>query len=83
VVNDNDICEFTPLAEVVDSTNGCSIDQLCPCDGPRGTTTPWKNHGEYVSCVSKSANSFKKLGLITEEEKGEIVSQAASSNCGK
>ena len=61
---------------------GCSIAQLCPCDGPRGTTVGWKNHGKYVSCVAKSAGSFVDQGLLSAAEKDEIVSQAAESECG-
>ncbi len=83
VLNSSDVCAFTPLGEIVDPANGCSIDQLNPCEGPRGTTEEWKNHGKYVSSVAKSANSFLEQGLITEEEKDEIMSNAASSSCGK
>ena len=83
VANGDDVCEFTLLGMVVDPASGCSIFQLCPCDGPRGTNQPWKNHGKYVSCVAHTANSFLDLGLITGEEHGEIVSAAAKSECGK
>ena len=67
----------------VEPATGCSIAQLCPCAGPRGTTQPWKNHGQYVSCVSKSAQGFFQQGLITSAEKGAIVSAAGQSSCGK
>lgn len=83
VPNSTDVCAFTPTGETVDASTGCSIGQLCPCSGPRGTTQPWKNHGQYVSCVAKSAQSFVQKGLITETEKGVIVSAAGQSSCGK
>jgi hypothetical protein len=83
VPNENDLCPFTPLGEVVDPANGCSIEQLVPCEGPRGSTEPWKNHGEYVSNVTHVAQHFVKLGLITAREKGRIVSEAAGSACGR
>jgi hypothetical protein len=70
------------VGEVVDPGTGCSIAQLCPCEGPRGTTVPWKNHGQYVSCVAKSAEGSVVQGLITEAEKDAIVSAAAGSACG-
>ena len=41
VPNDKEVCPETPAGEVAD-TSGCSINQLCPCNGP------WKNHGAYV-----------------------------------
>ena len=46
-----DLCPGTPPGAVVDAS-GCSIDQLCPCNGP------WKNHGEYVSSVAKLAEGI-------------------------
>jgi hypothetical protein len=82
VGNVPDVCALTPLAEVVDPVTGCSIAQLCPCEGPRGMTTPWKNHGQSTSCVARSAESFVELGLITEAEKDATVSAAAQSSCG-
>ena len=81
--NAPDACAFTPSGEIVDPASGCSIAQYCPCDGPYGKTESWKNHGKYVSCVSKSAKSFEDMDLITEEERAAIVSAAAQSNCGK
>lgn len=82
VLNIEDECALTPLNEIVDPNNGCSLDQICPCEGPRETTTSWKNHGRYVSCVAKSSNSFFEMGLITEAEKDATVSEAAQSDCG-
>lgn len=76
VGNGADICGETPVGEVVDPDTGCSIAQLCPCEGPRGTTEPWKNHGQYVSCVAKSTDSFVEQDLITEAEKDAPVSAA-------
>lgn len=83
VGNSADLCENTPLGSVVDSGNGCSIAQLCPCAGPQGTVGNWKNHGKYVSCVAKASNTFVDAGLITEQEKDDIVSSAANSSCGQ
>ena len=47
-----------------------------------GTTTAWKNHGKYVSCVARTSESFVEMGLITEFEKDVTVSTAAGSGCG-
>jgi hypothetical protein len=55
---------------------GCSIAQLAPCDAP------WRNHGAYVSAVTRTAEEFLALGLITEAEKDAIVAAAAESQCG-
>ena len=82
VKNSSDICAFTELNAIVKSDEGCSIDQLCPCEGPRGITRGWKNHGKYVSCTAKSTESFVEEGVISEAEKDVIVSDAAQSDCG-
>lgn len=76
VPNEDDLCpETTPDSMV--NADGCSIDDLCPCDGD------WKNHGKYVSCVAHTAQQFLDDELISAEEKGAIVSEAAQSDCGK
>lgn len=70
-----DACAATVPGDIVDA-DGCSIAQRCPCD------RDWKNHGTYVSCVSKTANAFAKQGLIGRSEKRAIMSAAARSQCG-
>jgi beta propeller repeat protein len=83
VDNVADACAGTPFGEITDPANGCSIAQLAPCEGPRGTTLPWKNHGKYVSAMAHAANDFLEQGLITDAEKEAIMSAAAESACGK
>src|SRR5947207_7838200 len=58
------------------------IDQLVPCSGPASGGT-WKNHGEYVSSVAHVAQSLADQGCISQQEIGQIVSDAARSSCGK
>jgi hypothetical protein len=76
VPDDRDQCPNTPTASVVD-TNGCSLAQLCPCDGT------WGGHGEYVRCVIAHAWQFFRAGLISAEQRGEYVRNAIRSNCGR
>jgi hypothetical protein len=83
VLNESDICEFTLPDEIINTVNGCSIVQLCPCDGPFASKGSWKNHGKYVSCIAKTATSLLKHNLITAEEKDMVISNAAKSRCGK
>ena len=82
VSNAADLCAGTPLGDLVEPSTGCSIAQLSPCEGPRGTTQTWRNHGKYVSSIVKSAKTFVEAGLITEAEKAAIISDAADSSCG-
>jgi hypothetical protein len=70
-----DKCPFTPPGEVVDVT-GCSVTQYCNCD------SNWKNHGDYVTCVVFTSRNFVQLGLLTQDERDIIVSEAGKSSCG-
>ena len=76
VPNDADTCPATAEGEIVD-LSGCSVQQSCPCENN------WKNHGQMVSCTSGVAEIFVSEGLLTDEEKDAIVSEAAQSSCGK
>jgi hypothetical protein len=58
------------------------VNELVPCSGPASGGT-WKNHGQYVSSVAHAAQSLANQGCISQQEKGQIVSQAARSSCGK
>lgn len=83
VADNADVCSGTPAGTVVDPLLGCSIAQSCPCSGPRGSTESWRNHGQYVSCVATTAESFVSQQLISTTERDTIVSAAAKSSCGK
>src|SRR6266568_6195948 len=71
-----DKCPDTPPGAIVDA-NGCSLDQLCPCEGP------WRNHGEYLNCLRVVAAHFVHDGLLTELQAKAILKAAASSDCGR
>jgi len=58
------------------------IDELVPCSGPASGGT-WKNHGQYVSSVAHAAQSLRNLGCLSQQGIGQIVSNAARSDCGK
>lgn len=77
VIDDEDECPDTPPDTVVLPSNGCSIAQLAPCEGP------WRNHGAYVVAVSRTARLFVAAGLISEGDADLIVSAAARSDCGR
>jgi len=81
VPNSEDICPSTPAGATVDA-QGCSIDQLVPCAGPASGSS-WKNHGQYVSAIARTAEAFITAGLITEVEKNAVVSAAVKSDCGR
>lgn len=76
-----DQCPDTPPCTIVNA-DGCSIEQLVPCDGP-ATGGTWRNHGAYVSTFVHVANEFRAQGLISDNERDAMVAAAAQSDCGK
>jgi len=75
VADSLDQCPGTPPGAIVNA-EGCSLDQLVPCEGP------WRNHGQYVSTIARISESFREQGLITERQRDDIISAAARSDCG-
>ena len=76
VSDDRDLCPNTALGVLVNA-DGCAIEQLCSCDGP------WKNHGEFLTCIRTVLEDFYRADLITVQEYREIFRAAAESDCGK
>ncbi len=52
-----------------------------PCEGP-SPGKKWKNHGQYVSTVSKLADTYVNANIIAPEEAVEIAVAAGESTCG-
>lgn len=52
------------------------MEQLAPCAGPRSGGS-WKNHGQHVSAVAKTAEEFLAQGLINESQKEPLIAIAA------
>jgi len=75
-----DVCSDGMGTGVVNK-RGCTIDQLCPCDGPEPDQA-WKNHDKYLRCVKKKAKHFARHDLITREERRAIVTAARADGCG-
>jgi hypothetical protein len=72
----SDECPNSPLGAIV-NVQGCSIEELCPCEGP------WRNHGEFVNCMRVVLDDFSQAGLITAEQRRQLFRAAAESDCGK
>ena len=82
VANSGDICPDTPSGETV-NRKGCSVAQLCPCNGPRGTSKKWRNHGRFVACTVKTAQQFHRKGLIAWHQRRHVIQRAVHSQCGR
>ncbi|MCC6624983.1 MAG: hypothetical protein IT385_27295 [Deltaproteobacteria bacterium] len=76
VVDRDDTCLGETGAEPV-LDNGCTVAQQCACDGA------WKNHGAYVTCVGRAAESLRALGRIARGDRDAYVSRAGASRCGR
>jgi hypothetical protein len=47
------------------------------------SVAPWRNHGQYVSCIVRYRNALRKAGCLDREAKRTIARCAARSTCGK
>jgi len=81
IPDNRDDCPNTVRGAVVDH-HGCSIKQLVPCTGPP-SGGEWKNHGEYVLAVARTAKAFLGPSLITRQQASDLIAAAARSDCGK
>ncbi|MCC6810927.1 MAG: hypothetical protein IT381_26090 [Deltaproteobacteria bacterium] len=68
------VSSTTPLN---DAEIASRIESMCPC------AAQWENHGDYVSCVAHAARELREHGVISHDQKGEVVSRAAKSSCGR
>jgi hypothetical protein len=65
------------LPDSVVNADGCSIDQLAPCDGR------WKNHGHFLRAFCTVTARFLQSGLIDPRQVRQLNRLAAQSACGK
>lgn len=71
-----DQCPDTPAGSLINSA-GCSISQLCPCEAP------WRNHGQFLKCMRDVLEDFSSKGLITPQQRRDLLRAAIKSDCGK
>jgi len=62
---------------------GDALDQDCDGEVSCSPAAPWKNHGAFVSCAAHAAKSLADAGRITEQQKDDLVEEAARSDVGK
>jgi hypothetical protein len=62
------------------------VDMTCPCagvDDGMGGTIAWKNHGQYVRCVSHAVRDASRAAGVKRRCAKSMVPCAANSSCGK
>jgi hypothetical protein len=64
-----------------------ALDLACPCPGrpldSTGMVAPWRNHGQFVSCVAHFRNALRKGHCADPSSMRSIVRCAARSSCGR
>jgi hypothetical protein len=76
-----DRCPGTAAGSVI-TRDGCSVEQLCPCDGPRHGNT-WENQTQYLRCVAQATRTLRRQGQISRAESLRVLRGAARSGCGR
>jgi uncharacterized membrane protein len=76
-----DRCPGTAPLDLVDN-KGCSLDQVCPCDGPREGKS-WRNHRDYVGCVLLELFDLAAERRITRDQALDLRLRARDSDCGR
>jgi Thrombospondin type 3 repeat len=61
---------------------GCSITQLCPCDGPT-TDQQWESQTDYLRCVLRATRAFRRNGQMSRAESLQTLRRAGRSGCGR
>jgi len=54
----------------------------CPCSGP-AIGGAWRSHGQYVSCVVRTARDEARRGALTAFEARQAIRDGARSPCGR
>jgi hypothetical protein len=68
------------------SAIGAFVDSTCPCDGVddgMGGTVAWRNHGQYVRCVTHAVKDAARAAGVKRRCARDLVPCAARSSCGK
>jgi thrombospondin type 3 repeat protein len=64
------------------SRQGCSITQLCPCDGP-AVDQQWESQTDYLRCVLRATRVFRRNGQMSRAESLETMRRAGRNGCGR
>jgi len=75
-----DLCPDTAAGELPD-LDGCSVAQLCPCEGK--AETAWRNHGQYMVCVIRMTTRVGEQHDLPKRQLKNLVPASASMACGK
>lgn len=76
-----DLCPQTADGLLTDA-DGCSVAQLCPCEGP-AESGAWRNHGRYLVCTVRAVVRVGRHNELSRAQLRTLVPRAAGRACGK
>ena len=76
-----DQCADTPSSDTVVS-DGCSLGQQCPCDGP-DEGREWESQRDYVQCVARQLKVLRRTQHLGKSELRLLLQDAVRSGCGR
>ena len=79
-----DACDACPGTAPADTVllNGCSVAQLCPCDGP-APDQGWQSQRDYVQCVARQLKTLRQERNLDKSEIRVLLQDAVRSGCGR
>ena len=75
-----DVCPDTDPDALI-NREGCSLDQVCPCDGPASGGV-WTK-GAYGRCVAQFARELRRDGILQRRDAVDFLLRALRSGCGQ
>jgi len=76
-----DRCPSTPAGSLITS-EGCSVEQLCPCSGP-AFNVEWESPDQYLRCVAKATRGLRREGRLSRTQSLDVLRKAAHAGCGR
>ena len=78
-----DACDHCPgTADGLVNSQGCSIAQLCPCEGP-AAGQQWEGQTDYLRCIARATRAFRRTGQMSRTESLQLLRRAGRSACGR
>jgi hypothetical protein len=79
-----DACDSCPgtTADGLVTPEGCSIAQLCPCEGP-ASGQQWEGQTDYLRCIARATRTFRRGGQMSRPESLRLLRRASRSGCGR
>ena len=63
-----DACDQCPgTTDALVTRQGCSIAQLCPCDGP-ASGQQWQSQTDYLRCIARATRTFRRSSQMSRAD---------------